>query len=112
MSFNNNLGHMGMEVPEHTQETLANYLMRGWAPGGFCESMLAMDMERALYTADIANRQVMWVIGRWILETCPTGSWGSYEAVNHWINDTDGRRSRYVNREEKKEIWNLLKEGA
>ena len=44
MNFNRIPGHMGMEVPRHTQETLEGYLLRGWEPGGFVTSMLALDM--------------------------------------------------------------------
>lgn len=101
--FNSQIEDMGMTVPRHTQETLKNYLINGWEPGGFVTSMLAMDMERALYTADTANRQMIWVIGRWILENAPDGSWGNYELVKAWCKDTDGRRTKWA-------MWNKLKE--
>lgn len=112
MKFGHVLGHMGMEMPRHTQETLEGYLLRGWEPGGFVTSMLAMDMERALYTADSANRQAMWVIGRWIVEFCPEQAWGSYEAVDRWCKDVDGHRGRWSNEHEKKKAWQTLKDDA
>ncbi len=43
------------QIPEHTRETLVNYLTKGWEPGGFVTAMLAMDMERAVYAADFVN---------------------------------------------------------
>ena len=101
-----------MGIPDHTQATLDNYLVRGWEPGGFVMAMLAMDMERALYTADIVNRHVMWGIGCWIIEYAPEGSWGSYETVQDWIADRDGRRSRYAKVLEQERIMQTLKEGA
>jgi len=87
---------MGMEVPRHTQETLEGYLLRGWEPGGFVTSMLALDMERALTTADTGNRQMLWVIGQWIMQNAPEGSWGNYENVKAWCKDIDGCRSKWA----------------
>lgn len=96
MNFEEKLGHMGMRIPEHTQDTLEGYFLRGWQPGGFVESMLALDMERALATADTGNRQAMWVIGRWIIENAPTGSWGNYSNVDAWCRDLNSCRSKWA----------------
>jgi len=41
-------------------------------------------MERALTTADTGNRQMLWVIGQWIMQNAPEGSWGNYENVKAW----------------------------
>lgn len=101
MNFDSPIGHMGMSIPRHTQETLEGYLIRGWEPGGFVTSMLAMDMERALATADTANRQMMWAIGKWIVENAPEDSWGNYDLVKAWCKDVDGRRSKWA-------TWNTL----
>ena len=99
-------------IPEHTRETLVNYLIKGWEPGGFVTAMLAMDMERAVYAADFVNGKNIQQIARWIIEYCPRSSWGDYETVNYWIEDRDKRRTRFVERVEKEAVWNLLKEGA
>ena len=84
------------QIPNHTRESLVNYLMKGWEPGGFVTAMLAMDMERALATADTANRQMMWVVGRWIIEDAPPESWGSYDQVTNWCKDINGRRTKWA----------------
>ena len=99
-------------IPEHTRETLVNYLMKGWEPGGFVTAMLAMDMERAVYAADVANGPNMQKIARWIIEYCPRNSWGDYETVNCWIEDRGKCRTRFVERVEKEEVWNILKDGV
>ena len=104
--------YMGMTIPEHTQETLDNYLINGWEPGGFVTAMLAMDMERALCTADTANRQRIWAIGRWIMDNAPYGSWGSYELVKAWCKDVDGCRTRYAKEVEQEFIMTTLKDGV
>jgi hypothetical protein len=106
------LKHMGMEVPIHTRETIENYLIRGWAPGGFVESMIAKDYERALYCADTGNRQMFWAIAMWINESMPAESRGSYKAIEMWRDDLGGRRSAYRTEIEKQAVWKKLKEVA
>jgi len=88
-------------VPTHTLESLSNYIIHGWEPGGFLESMLAMDMQRALSTADIANRQRMWYIGNYIRTFVPDGAWGSYAAIEAWCKNRDDRRTKW-------NVWNNL----
>lgn len=102
--------YAGQEIPDYTQETLENYLIRGFAPGSFVTAMLAMDMERALYSADTLNRQMLWGIGRWIMENCPPGSWGNYDVVNDWINDVNGRRTSFAKAVEQGFMWKKLME--
>jgi hypothetical protein len=105
------LGYMGMNIPDHTQLTLVHYLVNGYNPGGFLSAMLAMDMNRALSTADTSNRRVMWAIGRWISTQCPARSWGSYEAVESWCSDQDGLRSAFAEEYKKSLVWlTLIKE--
>ena len=104
------LGYMGMQIPDHAQESLTNYFLNGWEPGGFLSAMLAMDMQRALSSADTANRQVIWAIGHWIMHNAPGGSWGNYEAIEMWRNDVAGRRSKFAEKIRKKQMWDILKE--
>jgi hypothetical protein len=104
------LRYMGMEIPMHTCETLQNYLIHGYKPGGFCESMLAKDYDRAITIADTANRQRFWAIATWIRENAPRGSWGSYNTIEDWCNDIDGLRTKYATDAEKRYIWKKLKE--
>jgi hypothetical protein len=100
------------KIPEHTRETLVDYLTKGWEPGGFVTAMLAMDMERAVYAADMVNGRNMQQIARWIIEYCPRASWGDYETVNCWLGDKDGCRTRFAEQIEKEAVWNLLKDNA
>lgn len=99
-------------LPPHTEATLKNYFIRGWEPGGFVSSMLAMDMERALYTADVVNRHHLYDIGSWILEFAPPYSWGNYELIEDWCKDKDGRRTKFADQVSKDEMWNILKDTA
>lgn len=104
------LKNMGMQIPEHTQHTLDNYFIRGWMPGGFCEALLAKDYDRALAIADTANRQMFWAIAMWIREHAPVDSFGSYEAVDDWVNDVNGVRTEFARKADKSYVWRKLKE--
>ena len=96
-------------VPDHAQESIENYLMWGWTPGGFIESMFAGDLFRAACCADQANGPAMQAIARWISNGAPEGSWGSYEAVENWRTDLDGCRSKFSDKKEKEYIIKTLK---
>ena len=85
-----------LEVPAHTQESLQNYLLYGYPPGGFVSAMLANDLFRAIAVADVANKQAMWAIGYWITTCGPAQARGSYERVEDWCNDTNGCRTAYA----------------
>jgi hypothetical protein len=103
------LGYLGMEIPIHTQESLENYFINGWEPGGFLTAMLAMDMQRAVISADTANRQNMWCIGKWITDNAPPFSWGSYDDIDLWCHNIGGRRTKFAEEIHKKHMWNILK---
>ena len=105
------LKYLGMEIPPECQQSLESYLIRGWAPGGFLTSCLAGDMFRAVRVADTGNRKMLWAIVTWIMDNAPAGSWGSYELVEDWQNDKDGRRSDYALALEKDRVWEILKDG-
>ena len=98
-----------MKIPIHTEESLENYFINGWAPGGFLMAMLAMDMQRAIATADVVNRQAIWAIGHWIMHNAPEGSWGDYSQIDFWCSDVAGRRSRFSEEMHKKHMWDVLK---
>lgn len=103
------LRYVGLEIPVHTKESLDRYFINGWQPGGFCESMLARDYDRAIAIADQANRQMFWAIATWIRENAPPGSWGSYDVVKDWIHDKSGVRSAFARKAEKNYTWRALK---
>lgn len=107
-SFNEDMKYIGMEIPRHTQKELENYLFRGYCPGGFLESMLAHHYDRAFATADVANRQTIWAIWRWITMWAPPDCHGSYDAIKQWREDLLGRRSQWAQQAEKKAIWQNL----
>lgn len=100
--------NMGLELSVDTQESIENYLIHGWSPGGFVESMMAHDYERAFATADTANRQTIWVLWNWIRNYAPPLCHGSYKAVDLWRDNVDGRRTAYAEPILKSAVWKKL----
>lgn len=90
-------------------QSLENYLMHGFEPGGFLTAVLANDLQMAVGRADHWNRDRLPEIVSVVVYKMPTISWGSYEAVKDWCKDKDGRRSAYAERKEKEYTWKVLK---
>jgi hypothetical protein len=105
---NSDLRDIGMELSLETQQSIESYLLRGWAPGGYVESMLAHDYERAFACADTANRQTIWVLWRWLRDDAPPLCHGSYGDIDLWRDDVGGRRSDYARKIEQAAIWRKL----
>jgi hypothetical protein len=82
-------------IPTHTQKAIEDYLLYGYAPGGFLTSMFANDIFSAVYKADSANRHHLNEITKWIVTQAPVASKGSYKAVENWCNDVNGHRTAY-----------------
>ena len=97
-----------MELSLETQESIENYLLRDWAPGGYVESMMAHDYARAFACADTANRQTIWLLWRWISESAPPQCHGSYAAISKWRDDLGYCRTDYVRSIEQAAIWQKL----
>jgi len=97
-------------IPEHMRDTVENYLIHGYHPGGFMMAMFAGDMFRACQCADQVNGPSMLHIAQWIVFEAPLGSWGSYDAVENWCHDIEKRRSIFRDKKEKEYIIKALKE--
>ena len=96
-------------VPEHAQESIENYLMLGWHPGGFMTAMFTGDLFTAAGSGDQANGPAMQGIANWIQHSAPHGSWGSYETVMNWCQDLEKRRTKFSDKMEKEYIIKALK---
>ena len=95
-------------VPEHIRAGITNYFELGLHPGGFVSAVIANDLTRAVQSADHENRKHISSIARWIAFNAPTGSRGSWEAVENWIEDTDSVRSKWLAQVERQLIWTTL----
>ena len=72
-------------IPGRTKDTIDNYVMKGWKPGGFVLAMLANDLKGACGTADSINRRYIFEICSYIYNHTPYQSQGSYQAVEDWL---------------------------
>lgn len=90
-------------------QSLENYLMHGFEPGGFLTSVLANDLQLAVGRADAWNKERLPEIVDEVVFKMPAISIGSYKAVQDWCKDVDGRRSRYAEQKEKEFTWQSLK---
>jgi hypothetical protein len=99
-----------LSIPEHTMEALDSYFLRGWEPGSFLKGILTNNLYAAVNSADTANRHAIWEIVKWLTtERLPSQSFGNVEYVRHYLNDTDGIRTKFVEKIEKEYIWETLK---
>lgn len=99
-----------LDIPQHTQDALENYFLRGWSPGGFVTAVLANDLMRACTSCDPQNRESLVDIAKWVHHRAPTGSWGNYATVTAWLNDVDQRQTIYADTMEKQAMWKVLSE--
>lgn len=102
------LNYAGWGVPDHTAETIENYLIRGYHPGGFVSSVLSNDLFGACTSCDHINKQAIVDIVKWVACMVPSASWGSRQAIADWIEDKDGLRTKYASDIEKRFIWDKL----
>jgi len=90
-------------------DSLENYLMHGYQPGGFLTAVLANDLFMAVGRADHSNRHNLPRIVQEIQHKMTPVAYGSYAAVKEWCRDADGRRSTYAANKEREYTWRVLK---
>ena len=95
-------------VPEHTRESLENYLFRGFRPGSFLTYVLSNNLAGACGSCDHINREALIDIVKFIEHRVPGSAWGSPQAVANWLDDVDGVRTEYATRIEKQVMWESL----
>jgi len=78
-----------------TKESIDNYVLHGFKPGGFLCSVLANDLSQAFVRADIYNRMALFEIVSYVYNSTPADCWGSYEAVNAWLGKFRKEETRH-----------------
>lgn len=100
----------GYAVHDYNQEAFENYLIHGLRPGGFVTAVLANDLFQAAGRADFVNREHLASVASWVYQNCPAQSFGSYQAVEDWCEDRDGRRTAYTEPMFKQKMWRALQQ--
>jgi len=75
------------EIPEKTIGALTRYRDDRVPGGGFLHAVLANDLAAAFARADSDNLQALGTIINWLNWELPASSWGSYRAVEDWLNE-------------------------
>jgi hypothetical protein len=94
---------------ELLDQSLENYLMHGFEPGGFLTAVLCNNLYLAVGRADHWNKQNLPRIVNEVFHKVPEIAVHSREAIRDWCMDVDGRRSEYVRAKEKEYNWRALK---
>lgn len=72
-------------IPPMTLESLEAYRWQRRPTGGFLRAVLANDLLLATQMADCQNRAAFFDICEYVWMELPTASYGSYEAVEGWL---------------------------
>ena len=111
LNFPKQILHSDEELfPNHTQEALERYFVHGLLPGSFVEAVLVNDLYSAATKADHWNKQRLAAIAQWIVFNAPRGSYGSWEAVEAWLEDRNSCRTKWLEQREKEISWDTLKD--
>lgn len=89
-------------------QSLENYLIHGFEPGGFLTAVLCNNLYLAVKRADHWNKERLPEIVDEVVHKMPEIALYSREAIRDWCMDVDSRRSDYVRRKEKEYTWRSL----
>lgn len=78
-------------IPSLTIEGLVNYIDHGLPPGSYLTAVLESNLFEAMGRADDGNAASLQDLVRLIYNHAPAGSWGSAEAVGHWLSRSPSR---------------------
>lgn len=103
------------EVPLEFAETMYNYLVYGFSPGGFFTAVLANDYHGAIGRSHPLNTiAALKALSSWMANCMPREALGSYDAVTKWCNATPAHRRKALEQKEliytpKEETWMAVK---
>jgi hypothetical protein len=102
-------------VPKDYADPMYNYLVHGFKPGSFFESVLANDFVGAIRKIHPANTiSALKALSGWMGEYLPKEACGAYEAVGRWYAMPEDARRKVLEANhliytEKEETWMALK---
>jgi hypothetical protein len=92
-------------VPAYLVRDLWQYLRAQVRPGDFMLAVLANDLFSAIQYADPIAAQSLRGIVRFIYLNLPARCWGSREAVNDWLMDSEPRQRLPALISERQKRW-------
>ena len=87
--YKQRLDFTGFKMTQQSQESLYNYLVHGFEPGGFMMAVLSNDLYGAVARADFVNTDLISQYARWIESRAPYGSYGDRETVRGWLGKNE-----------------------
>lgn len=103
-------------VDEEYYRPIYNYLVYGLGPGSFWTSVFANDFINAMMTSHQGNKiPNLKTVAQWIYFKMPDPAFGSYDAVNQWLNMPEDERRSFLEKKEliytpEKETWMILQD--
>lgn len=79
------------EVPTQLHDGLVRYLVHRIRPGHFLNAVIASDLREAIGRADPDCQRGLASIVLFLAQVAPANSWGSYEALESWLDKEDER---------------------
>lgn len=89
-------------------EALDNYLIRGYAPGRFLESVLTNDLISAVNTADYENKKYLVDLVLFIQHNITHAAYGDKATYNAWRTNENNIRVAYIESFTKRALWENL----
>jgi hypothetical protein len=102
-------------VPGEYAQHVCSYLINGWHPGSFYTAVFANDFTGAMCHSHISNSlETLKNLSKWINARMPKEAWGSYDAVENWLDMHDEDRRTVLEQakliyDTKTEMWLILK---
>lgn len=73
------------QFPQHMRDAITRYIIDGIKPGSFLSAVISNNLQKAVFAADDDNLPLLKLYVRWFYWEAPGNSWGSPEAMEHWL---------------------------
>jgi len=80
------------DIPEHTRQTLVDYVELGHKPGGFVSAVLSNNLVDAFGRGDMQNVAALGSIVKFMYNRMPMHVWGSEERVLAHLNSVNASK--------------------
>lgn len=72
-------------IPPHMQEAIRRYVVQGFTPGQFLQSVITNDLRGAVGYADAVNLPLLKLYVQWFYNVAPAPCRGSLSTMQQWM---------------------------
>lgn len=83
-------------VAKDFADPMYNYLVHGFAPGGFFTGWYANDATAIVHSHPVNTVEALKDLTKWMINCMPHGSWGSHEKVRNWLKMDPAQRRKIL----------------